>query len=331
MALRLAPKLVEWFGRARRDLPWRNTRDPYRIWVSEIMLQQTRAAAVLPYYEKFLKRFRSVRALSRARESELLRLWSGLGYYSRARNLRRAARYVISHHGGGLPRSSEEWTALPGVGPYTAAAIASIAFGEPVAVLDGNVARVVARLTAHRGDIRSPRVREELQRSAQALLDRRHPGDFNQAMMELGATVCLPRGPRCEMCPVARWCKARRLGIQNELPVKLRPRAPVERRLVVAVARNNGRLLLRRRPSNASLMPGFWELPEADGLPLRLDTRLGELRHSITHHRYRVEVFRATVRGQAPAGHRWVAASELRRLPLTTIARKALKVERGAA
>ena len=327
MARGLTPKLLAWFRRRRRDLPWRRTRSPYRIWIAEIMLQQTRSAAVVPYYRRFLRRFTGVKSLSRAREGEVLALWSGLGYYSRARNLRRAAQQILTTRGGGLPHTYEEWRTLPGVGPYTAAAIASIGYGEPVAVLDGNVARVMARLTARRGDIRSPRVREELRLAAQELLDRRNPGDFNQALMELGATVCLPRGPRCPACPLARWCQARRLGLVNKLPVRRRTPAPVEVHATAAVARRNGRILMRRRPPAASLMPGFWELPPADTPGLRLAGRLGAFRHSITNHQYTVEVFAAVAPTRPPTGCRWMGSKNIARLPLTTIARKALQLD----
>ena len=300
------------------------------------MLQQTRAAAVVPYYEAFLKRFPDLGALARSRESELLECWSGLGYYSRARNLRRAAQWIVSHLAGKLPETYLQWLQLPGVGPYTAAAVTSVAYGAPVAVLDGNVARVMARLTNHRGDARSARAREELQSRAQELLNRRHPGDFNQALMELGATVCLPRRPRCPECPVEKWCEARRLGVENELPVKLREREPVRLGIAVALVRRNGKILLRRRPATASLMPGFWELPQAEGTnldpgclhPLRLGLAepLGCFRHSITYHEYTVTVFRAALRGRPPAGYQWIGPNKRQRLPLTTVTRKALEL-----
>jgi A/G-specific adenine glycosylase len=290
------------------------------------MLQQTRAAAVIRYYERFLARYPTVKALAASDESELLECWSGLGYYSRARNLRRAAQQIARE---GFPRTAEAWQSLPGVGPYTAAAVASIAFDEPVAVLDGNVARVVARLVAHRGDVRSPKVREELRAHAQQLLDRRHPGDFNQAMMELGATVCLPRRPQCPLCPLARSCEARRLGLQNELPVRLGRREPVRVDLSVAVVRRGQKLLLVRRPDNVSLMPGFWELPTADGL--QLGEPLGSFPHAITHHRYRVTVYAARSPRCLPEAGRWVALRDLAGLPVTTITRKALRLISAAS
>ncbi len=324
----LAAALLRWYRRHRRPLPWRDTEDPYRIWISEVMLQQTRAAAVIPYYERFLKRFPSLEALARSSETALLECWSGLGYYSRARNLRRAAQHIVAESGGRFPQTCEGWAALPGVGPYTAAAVASIAFHQTVAVLDGNVARVMARLENHRGDVRSPRVREELREKAQALLDRRHPGEFNQAVMELGATVCLPRRPQCPLCPVSDACEARRLGVQNELPVRLAGREPVRLEITVAMVERNGTVLLRRRPDKLSLMPGFWELPQAEGLEPRgfiLGERLKSFRHSITHHEYTATVFRAALRGRPPAGYHWISRQRLKALPLTTITRKALE------
>src|SRR6201998_153425 len=189
--------LLEWFREHQRVLPWRRNKDPYRIWLSEIMLQQTRVAAVIPFYERFLEHFPTIAALAAAPEAEVLRLWAGLGYYSRARNLQAAAKEIVAKHGGEFPRSAEHTLALPGIGSYTAAAILSIAFGERHAVLDGNVARVIARLGAIRGDLRTPQRWKELQEIASACLDPKSPGDWNQAMMELGATLCTPKSPQC--------------------------------------------------------------------------------------------------------------------------------------
>ena len=301
------------------------------------MLQQTRAAAVIPYYEKFLKRFPNMEALARAPEAALLECWSGLGYYSRARNLQRAAQQIVRERGGTWPESSTEWEKLPGVGPYTAAAVASIAFGEKTAVLDGNVARVMARLTNHSGDIRSPRVRLELRERAQEFLDPRQPGEFNQAVLELGATLCLPRRPQCDSCPVARWCEARGLGTENELPVKLVRRAAVEVRLEIAVVEDGEKpasVLLQQRRDHLSLMPGFWELPEAGAVRLARREHVGEFHHTITHHDYTVTVVRGRLRGGTPEHCEWFPPDQLGRLPLATITRKALllaTVPRGAA
>ena len=232
---KLRKQLLSWFRQFQRDLPWRRTRDPYRIWLSEIMLQQTRVAAVIPYYEKFLQRFPDVHALATAPQEEVLRLWSGLGYYSRARNLQKAAQQIVAQHGGEFPKDVEYMLALPGIGNYTAAAILSIAFEKKLAVLDGNVARVLARLRAVRGDLRASQRWKELQEIASAYLDPKSPGDWNQAMMELGATLCTPKSPQCLLCPVNEFCEGRRLGIADSLPEKRKKRAPAIVTLAAAV------------------------------------------------------------------------------------------------
>jgi A/G-specific adenine glycosylase len=242
-------RLLGWFRKYRRELPWRINKDPYRIWLSEIMLQQTRVAAVIPFYERFLERFPDIRALAEAPEEEVLRLWSGLGYYSRARNLQRAARQIVARHGGEFPRTAEEALALPGIGSYTAAAILSIAFGAKHAVLDGNVARVLARLDAIQGDLRENGRWQRLQKSADKLLDPKSPSDWNEAMMELGAMVCTPRAPQCLLCPVAEFCRARRLGLADIVPDKRKKRATVEVTLAAAVLLDgHGRTLLLPPP-----------------------------------------------------------------------------------
>jgi A/G-specific adenine glycosylase len=314
--------LIEWYRRGHRNLPWRATPDPYRIWVSEIMLQQTRAQAVIPYYERFLQRFPTVEALAAAAEDEVLALWAGLGYYSRARNLRRAAQQVAER--GGFPRDYEAIRALPGIGDYTAAAIASIAFELPHAVLDGNVLRVVARVENDASDIGSARTRERFREVAQGWLDRRDAGRFNQALMELGATVCLPRNPLCLVCPLASSCRAREEGTSGQLPVKLRKTEPVQLEGVLLVIQRDGRVLLRRRPEDASRMAGFWDLPSTEDLPsAKLGEYLGTVRHTITHHRYTLTVMEATARPRG-TGFAWFASGELSAIPLSTTARKGL-------
>ena len=227
--------LLSWFRQFRRDLPWRRDKDPYRIWLSEIMLQQTRVAAVIPYYERFLERFPDIVALAKAPEEDVLRLWSGLGYYTRARNLQQGAQQIVAKHGGVFPREEEQALALPGIGAYTAAAILSIAFDAKYAVLDGNVARVLARLDAVRGDLQENGRWRALQRRADELLDRKAPGDWNQAMMELGAMICTPRSPQCLLCPVAKFCQARQLGLADVIPEKRKKRATVDVTLAAAV------------------------------------------------------------------------------------------------
>lgn len=241
--------LLGWFRRHQRDLPWRHTRDPYRIWLSEIMLQQTRVAAVIPYYARFLARFPDVQALAAAPQEEVLRLWSGLGYYSRARNLQRAAQEIVATHGGVFPRDEKKALALPGIGRYTAAAILSIAYGAKHAVLDGNVARVLARIFAVQGDLRDAKRWQSLQQSADALLDAKSPSDWNQAMMELGATLCTPQSPRCLLCPVTQFCQARKLGIAGSLPARRKKRATEAITLATAVLLDSrGRTLLLPPP-----------------------------------------------------------------------------------
>ena len=320
--------LLAWYRGGHRDLPWRRVSDPYRIWVSEVMLQQTRARAAIPYYERFLERFPTVEALASAAEEETLTLWSGLGYYSRARNLLRAARQVVA--AGGFPRDFEDIRALPGVGGSTAAAIASIAFQLPYAVLDGNVLRVVARVENDAADIASPRTRARFRAVAQGWLDPRHPGLFNQALMELGATVCLPARPLCRVCPVSSLCRARQRGTVPELPVKLRNSKPVRIAGALLLVRKGRRVLLRQREAGARCMAGFWDLPAPEDLPgSQTGARLGEFRHTITHHHYTFTVLAATIpRSAGPAGpqFRWSDPEALTQIPLSTTARKALKL-----
>ena len=251
--------LLEWYDSVKRDLPWRRTEDPYRIWLSEVMLQQTQVASVIPYYEAFLERFPTVIDLAEAEIDEVLARWSGLGYYRRARQLHAAAQEIAAS-GGRLPTSARELEALPGIGSYTSAAIASIAFGEGVAVLDGNVERVTARLLALAGNPKHKAVRSRLLEVAEKLLDAERPGDSNQAMMELGATVCRPRNPSCLLCPLAEWCEGK--GRAEAYP-SAKPRRAVEKVswAMAIVRRPDGKMLLFKRGRNEELMPGLWELP----------------------------------------------------------------------
>jgi A/G-specific adenine glycosylase len=315
-------RLLAWFDAAKRDLPWRRTRDPYRIWLSEIMLQQTRVAAAEPYYHRFLERFPTVNELAAAPEEEVLTAWAGLGYYSRARNLHKAAQKVAAQ--GRFSNCYEDIRGLPGVGDYTAAAVASIAFGLPHAALDGNVMRVLARVECESGDIQSKRVRDSLRLIAQELLDPQRPGDFNQAMMELGATVCIPGDPRCLVCPVAAQCQAREKQLQRQLPVKLRAIRQLDISGILLIIVQGDSILLWQRPAESSRMPGFWELPEASRLPqAKVGRDLGIVRHTITFHKYTFSVHEATVRS-IPDGYKWVSRAELAKLPASTILRKAL-------
>ena len=317
--------LTAWYARGHRDLPWRRTTDPYRIWISEIMLQQTRAQAVIPYFERFLERFPAVEALAAAAEEEVLALWSGLGYYSRARNLRKAALEIGA--AGGFPRDYEALRALAGIGDYTAAAVGSIAFGLPHAVVDGNVLRVVARVENDSADIGAGRTRERFREVAQGWLDAGDPGGFNQALMELGATVCLPRNPLCLVCPLAEVCSARRSGTAAELPVKLRKQQAVRIGGELLVVERRGRVLLRQRDAASSRMAGFWDLPSPQDLPgAKKGPRIGAIRHTITHHHYTLDVRRATIARADRDGFRWFAPAALEAIPFSTTARKALKL-----
>jgi A/G-specific adenine glycosylase len=265
-------QLLGWFRQYKRDLPWRRTQEPYRIWLSEIMLQQTRVAAVIPYYERFVERFPDTHALATAPQEEVLRLWSGLGYYSRARNLQRAAQEIVAKHGGVFPHAEKDALELPGIGSYTAAAILSIAYDGKYAVLDGNVARVLARIFAVRGDLHDAKRWQSLQKSADALLDPKSPGDWNQAMMELGATLCTPQSPQCLLCPVTQFCQARKLGLAESLPAPRKKRATENITLAVAVLLDpRGRTLLLPPPKSpqgtaahgqvSALVSKLWHFP----------------------------------------------------------------------
>ena len=318
-------ELLSWFDSHARDLPWRRTDDPYHIWVSEIMLQQTRVTAVLDYYARFLTLFPSVAALAIAEEPAVLAAWSGLGYYRRAKLMHQAARVVVQDHQGTLPRTAEQLRRLPGIGAYTSSAIASIAFGQPAAAVDGNVERVLLRVFSGEAQP-SPK---SLSHRAATLLDTQRPGDFNQAMMELGATVCRPQRPLCLHCPVQPFCATR--GEHRAAP----PKKMRTRQIAYALLRRERtaatQVLLQQRPLSASLMPGMWELPEVsaeEGDEQRVELTV---RHAITITNYQVRVLRFSPR---QAAHRWAVResprqwtdiSELSRLPLTGLARKVLR------
>ncbi len=310
--------LLRWYDHSRRELPWRGIADPYRTWIAEVMLQQTRVPVVVGYYQRFLGRFPDVRSLARAPESAVLAAWSGLGYYRLARLLRRAAREIVRRRAGNLPENAAQWRELPGIGRYTAAAIASIAQGEAVAVVDGNVERVLGRLLGQPGAAGTHKIWWEL---AETLLSHERPGDFNQAMMELGATLCLPGEPRCAQCPVARWCASR----AGQAPRRARATAeaavpPMKRRrgeIAYTLALRDGQVRLRRRRASEKLMPGMWELPAAEMNGAR---PAAVLKHSITTTDYRVLVFTGGTR----AGE-WVPRQRLSLLPLTGLTRKILK------
>jgi len=301
-------RLLRWFDREQRKLPWRGETDPYRILVSEIMLQQTRVAVVEERYKAFVQQFPTVEKLAGAREQTVLAAWSGLGYYRRARALHAAAKHV--RDSGSFPHNSTALMELPGVGRYTAAAVASIAYGEPVAVVDGNVKRVLARMSGRR-----LQEAEDWQLAGE-LLDPRRPGDFNQAIMELGATVCLPGKPQCQRCPVIGLCRGKG---REAKPQKTSRRKAVLR---YSLIQQNGDVFLRQRPKDASLMAGMWELPERNGSG-KSEQAILKLSHSITVTDYTVLVFQETNIGRR-AG-RWVSISKVGRMALTGLTKKILE------
>ncbi|MGA7258993.1 MAG: A/G-specific adenine glycosylase [Terracidiphilus sp.] len=326
----LRRRLLAWYEANRRDLPWRGARDPYAIWVSEIMLQQTRVAAVVDRYRAFMARFPTVGELARAAEQEVLAQWSGLGYYRRARMLRQAARQLMQERGGALPQSADELRAVPGIGAYTAAAIASIAHGQAVAVVDGNVERVLCRLAgwdASAGAGKSA-LRRRIGGLAAQWVDPVRPGDFNQAIMELGATVCLPRNPKCPQCPLWASCVTR--GEH-----KTAPRARIETRdagfaLCVRGARaSRPAVLLEQRPAAESVMPGLWQLPALRETELAPGLIAITLRHAIMQINYRVRIRKVaqqkvTDLTRKSGRRRWVQVAELPQMALTGLARKVL-------
>jgi A/G-specific adenine glycosylase len=331
-------KLMLWYRSHARELPWRGISDPYRTWVSEVMLQQTRVAAVIEHYERFLRRFPTILALALAPEAEVLAAWSGLGYYRRARMLHKAAKFLTSERGGVLPHTSVELRTLPGIGEYTCAAIASIAFGESIAVVDGNVERVLLRLTGQPA-ARTASSRAFVQAQAASLVPRRRmnrtgnsAGDHNQAMMELGATLCLPRSPLCLNCPVYSMCQTRGEHITRPRAVQLsRPAAyllSLRKRGIVT------EVLLALRSYDTSLMPGMYELPPLPQEATHDREPVLRLRHAITNTNFYVQVFTPhgphdrDLRRAIPAAKndlRWVRTSRLAELPLTGLARKTLQ------
>jgi len=343
----LRRRLLGWYDDNRRDLPWRRTRDPYAIWISETMLQQTRVETVIPYYERFLGHFPDVASLAEADIEDVYSLWTGLGYYSRARNLHAAARRVVDQHAGRLPSDAPGLRTLPGVGRYTAGALASIAFDREEPLVDGNVIRVLARRFGIREDVGDRAVVEVFWALADRLVRGDRPGDFNQAMMELGATVCTPRAPLCGACPLRAPCEARAAGDPEALPVKNRRTKARSVSAVAAWISRRGRALAVQR-HEGGLLGGLWELPggelledetpeealrrsvrEGVGLDVDRIDRIGEIEHLFTHRRLRVHVFRCTttdgrVRRHEYAQHRWLSAASLAALPHGGPTRKAL-------
>ncbi|MBD3265713.1 A/G-specific adenine glycosylase [bacterium] len=330
--------LLNWFRKNKRALPWRQTKEPYRIWISEIMLQQTRVEAVIGYYHRFLEAFPTIHALARAKEDHVLKLWEGLGYYSRARNLHRAAKIVVNDQNGEFPDTLDTIQALPGIGKYTAAAIGSIAHGLRAPVLDGNVKRVVTRLYAVEAFIEQAKTTEKLYVFLDAMLSPRSPGDFNEAVMELGARVCLPRKPKCAECPIRKHCEAFAQGRPQEFPFR-KPKKPIPHHEVVAAAiKKNGRYLLGKRPSS-HMLGGLWEFPggkveegethkqalkrelkEEVGIKIRVHNHLVSVNHAYSHysvtlHLYLCEHLDGKPQPLYHAALKWIPKSQLKKYP----------------
>jgi len=334
----LVRALLLWYARNRRDLPWRSAPpdngsvDPYAVLVSEFMLQQTQVATVVPYYFRFLAALPNLAALAASSERNVLRLWQGLGYYSRARNLHAAARKILAQFDGQIPRSVQDLQTLPGIGRYTAGAIASIAFDQRAPILDGNVARVLCRLEKVRADPRRPATVRRLWQLAEQILPVRHCGQFNSALMELGATICTPRQPNCPICPLRRFCRAAAAGLQQTIPPprKSRP-APILARWTICVHRRD-RWLLERRPRTGR-WAGLWQFPTIEaphaqptsqsigpaiGLRIASLRKIGQIRHALTHRRYVFTAFAATTLSAAQfPNRRWIRLQDLDRFPLS--------------
>ncbi len=333
--------LLGWFRCKARPLPWRETRDPYAIWVSEVMLQQTQVATVIPYYRRFLQAFPSAKHLAQAPLEGVLKIWSGMGYYRRARNLHRAAQVLAEQHAGVFPSTYKAAVSLPGIGDYTARAILSIAFNQPYAVLDGNVARVIARLMALGGNLHQPVFRRKVESELDALLCRRRPGSFNQALMELGQTVCLPRGPLCPGCPLQLWCQARKRGNPEAFPAP-RPRRAMESHYLAAAVIRRGEKLAMVRGLSAGLLDDLWNFPSAFGdshqdalarlearltqlarQPVLLGEPLAETSHGITFRSIRVLIYPGEFKGRpATPSLRWFPEARLKESAISQLARK---------
>ena len=351
----LGPALVRWYRRHRRPLPWRADRDPYRVWVAEVLLQQTRVAQAAPYFERFVREFPSVDALARAPADRVLKVWQGAGYYARAHRLHAAARQLVRERGGRLPTTVGELATLPGVGPYIARAVAAIAFGRPCVAMEANGRRVAARWTREEGDVRDPTVSARLERNLAGVLPGSDPGTFNEAVMELGETICRPVQPLCPACPAAFACRAyRELDDPATIPRRAeRARRPHVRAAVVVLS-DRGRWLVQRRPASG-LLPGLWEFPggriergespeEAARRELREETGLsavrwvplGTVRHAYSHFSVELHAFAAQLPATRASGahgrrRRWVTPSEFRRLPVPKATEKVTALARAEA
>jgi A/G-specific adenine glycosylase len=342
----IATRLLQWWDEGHADLPWRKRSEPYAIWVAEIMLQQTQITTVIPYYLRWMERFPTVHDLAAAELDEVLKMWEGLGYYSRARNLHAAAQTVVEEYAGKLPQTAQELQKLKGIGPYTAGAVASIAFEQPVPILDGNVIRVLSRLYDIAGDVTETETKRQLWQLAESLVPQERPGEFNQALMELGQRICVPTTPKCHRCPVAMHCLARERGTQLERPVrpprKNRPHYDVA---AGVIWRDDGRFLIAQRPLDG-LLGGLWEFPggkqdpgetlpetlrreiqEELSIDIEVGPRLVSVEHGYTHFRITLHAFHARYVGGTPqhlgvADHAWVSLDEVDKFAFAVTDRK---------
>ena len=341
----LGRQLLAWYWHNQRSLPWRKTNDPYHIWISEIMLQQTQVDTVISYYHRFLKAFSTVSSLARAPLQNVLKVWENLGYYSRARNIHAAARMIVEKFGGQIPDNWEVIQTLPGIGQYTAGAILSIAYGQAVPAVDGNVRRILCRLFAIRKPVDDTREQKQFQKLAASLIPVKHPGDFNQAMRDLGATICKAKNPDCSRCPVAHHCQARLHDLQNVLPIIRKAPAIPHRQAAAAVIRNSkGLLLVVQRPTTG-LLASLWKLPggfiksgediesrlrrcvkEELGISIQPGKHLASVNHAYTHFRvtlqaYECRLLKGTPKPLGCQNWRWASLSDLKKLPLSKIDR----------
>lgn len=316
-------KLIDWFKRNKRDLPWRRERDPYQVWVSEIMLQQTQVDTVIPYFQRFMDKFPTLHDLAAASEEEVIKAWEGLGYYSRARHLHHAVREVAEMYGGTVPDNVEDISRLKGIGPYTAGAILSLAYGKAEPAVDGNVMRVMTRLFALDDDIAKAQTRMKIERLVRSIMSEQEPGAFNEALMELGALICTPRNPACLHCPLLSVCVGRERGIHEHLPVKTRDRRTRTVALTCGIIMDERHVLLHKRPEQG-LLAGMWQFPNSEGedapalLP-ELDIAwekgsLGTVTHTFSHLQWKLDVFKGKAKRAdvgLPQGYQWVEREAL--------------------
>ncbi|BCJ87011.1 A/G-specific adenine glycosylase [Effusibacillus dendaii] len=342
----VAKRLLTWYVQNKRDLPWRRTKDPYQIWVSEVMLQQTRVESVIPYWNRFMERFPTVESLAVAPEEEVLKMWEGLGYYSRARNLQAAVREVNEKYGGRVPDSLPDMCSLPGVGPYTSGAVLSIAYNVSVPAVDGNVFRVLSRIFLIEDDVSKPAARKKFEGIAEFLIPPGEASDFNQALMEFGARICIPKHPRCETCPVQSLCRGYREGVQDRLPVKGKKKPPRPLDIATAIVWQRDRVLITRRPPEG-LLAGMWEFPSCDvsdgnrheaeltrffqgkwDVGLQVKSHFANLQHTFSHLHWNVQAYTCEAEAEKipeTDSVKWVTTRELTQFAMPVVHQKLAK------